>query len=169
LGPVDPQIIKSEGGRAKFFSAHGIVNAYDKLFTEAVGTTGNLEPYVQQLQYYDDREINQFRSFIRLADDIAQKVLEAGMMSGKSRDQIRNDIEMFLNPEAGTLAHGRPIYSHEARACGLNVEELDVDSADWRSIYELYARTDRYASTGAAKVVESTSEAFFVPPPTREG
>jgi hypothetical protein len=50
------------------------------LFSEAVKTKGNLEPYLQQLQAFDAREINHCRDLMRLSEDIAYK-----------GTQIRND------------------------------------------------------------------------------
>ena len=58
LGPVDPQVIRVEDGQPRQFSAHALVAGYDRLFRGANRTKGKLEPYLQQLQRYDDREIN---------------------------------------------------------------------------------------------------------------
>jgi ClpP class serine protease len=80
LGPVDPQIFPVEDGKRKAFSLHNLVNGYDKLFASAVATTGKLEPFLQQLIHYDDRDINTYRGLIELANDIAKKVLKSGMM-----------------------------------------------------------------------------------------
>jgi hypothetical protein len=119
LGPVDPQIFKVEDRRVKTFSAYALVTGYDKLFAEAVKTKGKLEPYMQQLQNYDDREINTYRSLIGLSEDIAVRALKTGMMASIPEIEIKKKIQVFLNPSAGTLAHGRPIYEAEGRACGL--------------------------------------------------
>ena len=73
LGPVDPQIIKEENGVQRVFSAYGLVHGYDRLFKEAVAATGHLEPYIQQLANYDDREINSYRSVMALADSIGRE------------------------------------------------------------------------------------------------
>ncbi|MDZ7737147.1 MAG: hypothetical protein U5P41_14450 [Gammaproteobacteria bacterium] len=76
LGPVDPQIIKKEDGILKAFSAHNLVTGYDRLFSEVARTSGPIEPFLQQLAYYDDREINTFRSYIDLSQNISVKILE---------------------------------------------------------------------------------------------
>lgn len=162
LGPVDPQIFRLEDGQQRIFSAHGLVTGYDKLFTDAVSASGRLEPYLQQLSHYDDRDINIYRSLITLSENIAVKVLGSGMMSGKSSADIKSAIEIFLNPVAGTHSHGRPIYATEARACGLSVDPLAVDSALWKKIYELYARTETFVSMQACKAIESREESFHV-------
>ena len=163
LGPVDPQIIRVEDGEKKVFSAHSLVKSYDSLFRGATRTKGNLEPYVQQLAHFDAREIAKYRSYIDLSDDIAIKSLQTGMFSGAQKRDVERKIKVFLDPTAGTLAHGRPIYHDEAKSCGLSVEEIDVKSSLWRSLYELYVRTDRFVSRDAVKAVESRKEAFQVP------
>lgn len=161
LGPVDPQIFLQENGRQRAFSAHSLVSGYDRLFQEAVASSGKLEPYLQQLSFYDDRDINIFRGLITLSEHISVKVLSSGMMNGKTDDDIKKAIEIFLNPVAGTHSHGRPIYANEAIACGLKVETLDVNSVLWRKIYELYARTETFVSIQASKTIESREESFY--------
>jgi hypothetical protein len=160
LGPIDPQIIREENNETKWFSAFSLVNGYRALFDEAVKTTGNVEPYVQQLAHYDVRDINTWTGFIDVAKDIALKILASGMMSGRNRADIEQRIQVFLNPTAGTQHHGRAIYAPEAKNCDLVVEELDVKSPHWDAIYELYYRTNLYVTTEVSKVVESQSVAF---------
>lgn len=162
LGPVDPQIFVVEDGRNRSFSAHSLVNGYDKLFNEAVSTTGRLEPYLQQLSFYDDRDINTFRSIIQLSEDIAIKLLKGGMMSNKNTDEIKQAIDVFLTPDAGTLSHGRPIYAHEARDCGLVVQDIDVNSDFWQKVYQLYVRLEMFVSLSACKICECKEDSFHV-------
>lgn len=165
LGAVDPQVIRREDGVTKVFSAHNLVSGYDRLFAQASATSGPIEPYIQQLAHYDDREITKYRSLMALSQDIAIKVLQSGQMAGMSKEDIEDSIEVFLNPEAGTLSHGRPIYADEAKECGMNVEVLDIHSEQWKAIYELYARIEHYVSSDAAKAVESSKESFYAQAP----
>ena len=165
LGPIDPQIILDEDGDTKWFSAFNLVASYNDLFDAAVKATGNVEPYLQQLQRYDARLINRYQGFIDLSKDVALKILSSGMMKGKSDAEIEQKIQLFLDPKAGTREHGRPIYAPEAKGCDLNVEELSVKWPHWGPIYELYYRTDSYVSHNVSKVVESHSEAFYIAAP----
>jgi ClpP class serine protease len=165
LGPVDPQIIREEDGQTKWFSAFSLVTGYKTLFEEAVKTTGNVEPFVQQLARYDVRDINNWQGFIEVSKDIAIKILASGMMAGTDRQEIERKIKIFLDPSAGTQHHSRAIYATEAKSCGLTIEELNVRSPQWNPIYELYYRTDLYVSTRVSKVVESQSEAFYTEAP----
>lgn len=165
LGPVDPQIRRVEDGQYKFFSAHSLVKTYDSLFRGATRAKGNLQPYLQQLAYFDSRDIAKFRSYIELSDDIALKGLSSGMMADKTMAQIKKKIKIFLDPSAGTVAHGRPIYLPEAKASGLKIEEMDVHSDLWTDLYSLYVRADSYVTRFAAKLVESHKDSFTAPIP----
>lgn len=166
LGPVDPQIIRREQNGWRQFSAYNLVSSYDKLFSEAVKTKGNLEPFLQQLQAFDVRDINHYRDLISLSEDIAVKILKSGMMRKQTKAQIRKNIQLFLDPKMGTISHARSINRIEAEQCKLTVEKLDVHSALWKAIYELYARTQDFViGRYACKCVESSDEVFTVPPP----
>ena len=111
LGPVDAQIIKEENGVRSVFSAHGLVQGYDRIFKEAVAAAGgHLEPYIQQLANYDDREINAYRSVIALADSIAVKVLRSGMLSDKTDDEIKTAIQVFLDPKGRHFVTRSPYF-----------------------------------------------------------
>jgi serine dehydrogenase proteinase len=166
LGPIDPQIIRREGTTWKHFSAYGLVSSYDKLFAMAVRSKGNLEPFMQQLQKFDVREINSYRDAIALSEDIAIKILKSGIMKKESKATIKKKIEIFLDPRKGTITHGRSINYQEAKQCGLNIEELDVHCPQWTAIYELYSRTQHFVNGRvAAKCVESADEAFYTAPP----
>lgn len=164
LGPVDPQIIHEEDGQRKIFSAYSIVNTYDKLFRGATKAKGNLQPYIQQLANFDAREIAKYKSYIDLADDISIKSLETGMLKGKSKTTIKENIKVFLDPAAGTVAHGRPIYLPEAKSCGLVIDEIEVSSEVWKLLYELYVRADQFVTQFAAKMVESKEDGFYARP-----
>jgi Serine dehydrogenase proteinase len=168
LGPVDPQIIREEDGQTKWFSAFSLVTGYKTLFNDAVGTKGNVEPFVQQLAHYDIRDINTWQGFIDVSKDIAIKILASGMMAGTDPSEIERKIKVFLDPSAGTQHHGRAIYASEAKACGLAIEEMQVKSPHWDAVYELYYRSDLYVNTRVAKIVESQSEAFYTAAPEQK-
>jgi len=162
LGPIDPQLTITENNETKkVFSAFNIIESYKDLFTRAVKAKGNLEPYLQQLQNYDEREIKEYKAALSLAEDIAVKCLASGMMKGKSEIKIRKDIQIFLTPKQ-TKTHGRPIYRDEAEKCGLIIDNEDVKGNLWKLIHELYIRTNYFVSTMAAKCIESKEYSFIV-------
>ena len=159
LGPIGPQITVSEKGTVKRFSLYNIVESYDDLFKNAVEEKGNLQPYLQQLANYDEREIKEFRAAISLSEDIAIRTLASGMMEGASEKDIKKKIEIFLNPKR-TKTHGRPIYAKEASDCGLKIELRDTKERFWELLYELYIRTDNFVSTKAVECIESRKHSF---------
>jgi len=164
LGPVDPQIIFAEDGRRRQHSAYNLVTSYDHLFKGAVRTKGHIEPFIDQLQHYDPREIQRCRELIELAEDIAVKALKTGMMRRRRLADIRRKIERFLKPPR-TKSHGRPIFREEADECDLRIQAVDAKSAMWGVAHELYIRSNEYVSHGAAKCVESSSDAFYAASP----
>nr|WP_269446508.1 hypothetical protein [Methanocella arvoryzae] len=162
LGPVDPQItITEKNGSFKRFSAYNVIQSYKDLFKRAVSGNGNIEPYLQQLENYDEREIKEIESAIELSKSISAKTLSSGMMKGMSEEEIYKKIEIFLSPEY-TKTHGRPINCEEAKTCGLNIEIMDVRDPTWLLIHELYIRTNNFVSTRVTKCVESKDHSFIV-------
>lgn len=162
LGPIDPQI--QLGNENKIFSAHSIVLSYEKLFNEAVRANPNLhlEPYLQQLNRYDAREIEEFRRFIELSESIVIKFLKNDMLKGQSEETIKEKIKPFLSPLT-SKSHGRPLFIDDARECGLNIKEIDLASPLWKNIWELYIRSDHILKGKAWKIVESCCENYVVP------
>jgi ClpP class serine protease len=110
LRPVDPQVAVQEGETVQRFSACNIVGSYRDLFDRAVKEKGNLQPYLQQLNNYDEREIKEFQTAIELSEDIAVRALKTGMLGGMADAEIKKKIEMFLTPKK-KKAHGQGAWS----------------------------------------------------------
>lgn len=160
LGPIDPQLTMSENDEMRWFSAYNVIESYDDLFSKAVKEKGNLEPYLQQLERYDEREIKEFKAALSLSEDIAIRTLASGMLKGRSNEDISKNIKIFLTPER-TKTHGRAICGEEASGCDLNIEQKDVTGDFWKLVYELYIRTNNLVSTKAAKCIESKNHSFI--------
>jgi ClpP class serine protease len=161
LGPVDPQVLILE--RNIRASAFNVVKSYDKLFERAVKEkSGNLQPYLQQLDRYDEREIEEYRQACLLSTDISIKTLQSGMMKGQKRDKIQEKIKVFLTPEE-TKTHGRPIYRDEAKKCGLNIESIEIGSQLYELVHELHIRTSTFTASKASKCIESLKHSFISP------
>jgi ATP-dependent protease ClpP protease subunit len=159
LGPIDPQIQINKENKLINIALCNLVSSYKELFVNANTTQGNIEPYLQQLSNYDAREIKEFESAIELAEDVAVRALSAGMLNGKSKDEIREKIKIFLTPEE-TKSHGRSIFYEEAKKCGLNIDIMDLRSNIWKYAYELLVRTDNFVSTKVSKCIESKEYGF---------
>jgi ATP-dependent protease ClpP protease subunit len=166
LGPIDPQI--SFDGKTSY-AAHEIIESYEGLISKATKAKGRIDPYLQQLQRFDARDIRWVKSAQQLSDSIAVKALQTGAMKGKSQKTIQTKIKPFLNPQF-TKVHGRPIYHDVAEKCGLPVTLYDIQSEFWRTIWELYVRLN-HAVSGyrGAKIVESRQDHYVSPIPPTSG
>ena len=166
LGPIDPQVpVMLQGEkRPQFVAAHEVIKSFDDLIEQANTTTGQLAPYLQQLERYDARAIQRIKSAQELSDSIAIRTLASGMMKSRSESYIRGKIKPLLDP-AYSKAHGRPIYPDVAKQCGLSVDVQDLRSGVWSKIWELYSRLDYLVSTAGCKVVESGNELYVAVAP----
>jgi ATP-dependent protease ClpP protease subunit len=170
LGPIDPIFVctKDDGSRMRV-SLYNLVKNYEKIFGEAVKTTGHLEPYLQQLAHYDSREMKEFEHAVALAEDIAINSLQSCMMKGSQREDIKKRIGIFLTPET-KLTHERAIYLPEASKCGLKIETLIPKQRLWELLYELHIRTNNIVNTNVSVIIESSQYSFARPPPqTKSG
>jgi hypothetical protein len=165
LGPIDPQIRLETGEGC---SVCNIIRSYQELFSGAEKTSGHLEPYLQQLNKYDQRIIEEYKMAQSLSEDIAVKSLKTGMMVELPEDEIRDKIKGFLTPEE-TKVHGRPIYRDDAKAYGLNIETAEATSSVWKLVYELYIRSDNFVSSKASKCMETKHQGWSISPPTKGG
>lgn len=159
LGPIDPQISVKEEGEWKMFSVDSILRSYRKLLNEAVGSKGRIEPYLQQLTYYDPRQIKHLEMVEALAEDIAIRLLKTGMMKNVTKTKIRKDIRAFLDPSS-TQVHGRPIYKEDIAKTKLVVKDIPLDSELWEYILELYVRSSQRLSHETSKMTETRSVAY---------
>jgi len=161
LGPIDPQFVEiDKDGTRRVFSAYNLVSSYKKIFENAIKETGRIEPYLQALDIYDARQIEQCLSEMELSQDIALKALKTGMLDENSKEKIIELIKIFLIPEE-TKVHSRPIYYQDAKSCSLNLELKEPKEDLWTLVYELYLRLNTYVSSdNIVKCIESSKYSF---------
>ncbi len=168
LGPIDPQVVLQEGDQFNVLSAWSIIQSYRELFEQAIGTQGNIEPFLQQLDRYDARLIKQWELELALGKDIVIRALQTGMLKDLDRDEIEQKIELLIDPEK-TMSHGRPIYWETASdQMGLNVEHVDNLAPLWQDVYEVYVRSYHFTSQAACKLIETAEHHFSVSAPRGE-
>lgn len=161
LGTVDPQVAIKERDKLSRFSVYNIVKSYENLFERAVKETGHLEPYLQQLANYDEREIAEYKTALSLSDDIAVRALKTCMLKDLPEADIKKKIGIFLVPETKAKVHGRPINAEDATNCGLTIDLKAVNDPLWLTLYELYIRLDNYVSIdNNSKVIECYDKSF---------
>jgi hypothetical protein len=161
LGPVDPQVTYvDDSDKPRWISAAEYIRAYEGLFSAATGgKASRIEPHLQQLQRFDARQIESLRSAQALSRDISLRLLRSGMMSGFKDKQIQEKIEVFLFQQK-TSSHGRMINGTEAKDCGLTVELIDLRSALWNDLWELYVRSNWVVDQRARKLLESSDSSL---------
>jgi hypothetical protein len=161
LGTVDPQVAIKEKDKVSRFSIYNIVKSYENLFDRVVKESGHLEPYLQQLSNYDEREIAEYKTALTLSDDIAVRALKGCMLKDMAEADIKKKIGIFLIPETKAKVHGRPISAEDAINCGLNVELKAVNDPLWLLLYELYIRLENYVSiNNNSKILECYEKSF---------
>lgn len=169
LGPVDPQVpywpgaVGDTEGEPMWISAEEYVRSYDNLLTRACGGGApRIEPFIQQLNRYDSRFIEQLRSAQNLAKDISVRLLATGMMSGTAPIEIEQRINPFLS-QSEKSSHGRMINAAEAKGCGLKVKPISLQSDVWHKLWELYVRSNWTVLHRCGKLIE-TKEANVLCP-----
>ena len=161
LGTVDPQVTIKEKDKVSRFSIYNIVKSYENLFDRAVKETGHLEPYLQQLANYDEREIAEYKTALSLSDDIAVRALKTCIFKEMPEADIKKKIGIFLIPETKAKVHGRPISAEDAMNCGLNIDLRPVNDPLLLLFYELYIRLDNFVSiNNNAKIIECYDKSF---------
>lgn len=151
LGPVDPQVQYEHG----WISAQEYIRSYEQLMLSAAsGKHKRIEPFLQQLNRYDARFVEQLKSHQELSADISVRLLKTGMMQGQTDEEIRKRIEVFLSQQM-TNAHGRMINPAGVQECGLKVTLIELGSELWNNLWELYVRSDWVVSNGRRKLIES--------------
>ena len=166
LGPIDPQVLISDenGKPVKYQAAHEVIESYEELIKKATGTKGRIEPFLQQLNRFDARDIRGIKSAQDLSESIAISSLKRGCFKNLSITQIKQKIKPFLDPKH-TKVHGRPIYYDTAGKCGLNVRLFDSESETWQIVWKLYVRMNYFVSNNASKVIESAEDSYISPAP----
>ena len=161
LGPIDPQILLKDetGNPVKYQAAHEVIESYEELIKQANNTKGRIEPFLQQLNRFDARDIRSIKSAQALSESIAISSLKRGCFKHLSVPQIKQKIKPFLDPQH-TKVHGRPIYHDTAKNCGLPVSLFDSESEIWQIVWKLYVRMSYYVSNHAPKLIESAENSY---------
>ncbi len=162
LGPIDPQIEVRDQGAKKYLAAHEVIESYNELMNKANRTRGRVEPFLQQLNRFDARDIRRIKSAQALSESIAIRCLRSGPFPRMSERRIRSKMVPFLNPQF-TKVHGRPIYQDVAHNCGLNVRLHGLKSEFWQVVWRLYVRLNYVVTHQYSKIIESAEHSWTAP------
>jgi ClpP class serine protease len=171
LGPIDPQLTVIQGNVPVSVSAQSFVDARNRLEKQVADAVVNNQPYqayIAQLSSMNMGFIDHCEKAMDFAKDFAIKALKNYMLNGKKdSDKTAEQIAENLCSASTYFTHGRTISAQAIRnnppLNNLVVDELDLDSEQWKKIFQLYIRCelfldmDNSASKRKGKVFESES------------
>jgi len=152
LGPIDPQLTVVQGGVPHSVSAQSFIDARNRLENETAEAVKKNEPYqayLAQLSALNTGFIDSCEKAISFATDFATKALENNMLKGK-RDahDLANRIALNLSSASTYFSHGRTISAQVIKnnppLNEMLVDELTIESEDWKMIFELYLRCELF-------------------------
>jgi ATP-dependent protease ClpP protease subunit len=152
LGPIDPQIVLSDGrGNSLQHSVMSYLDAFKK-HTQAL--RDNPDDIVAQmmLNKLDPATVNLLDAVRQRAQKLAEQHLNRWMFHEKKATYTK--IAYDLMDTARWLTHGQMIGYQEAQSLELEVEYLLPDSDEWRLYWQLYCM-QRLAVKDDHKLFES--------------
>lgn len=136
LGPIDPQIIRSDAsGNRVLHSVKNYLDAYDEHAAALRSNPGDVAAQVM-LNKLSPETVRLFQGVLKRAREFAEGQLKRGMLNGGNYTQA---VSMLLDNER-FQTHGQPITWEDATdpKIGLNVEYLGPDDEIWQQIWQLY-------------------------------
>jgi len=161
LGPIDPQVVRSDqsGNRAQF-SVQCYLDAYDD-HTAALQKNPNDVAAQIMLGQLDPATVKRYQAVRDRARVLAEDLLKRGMFrNGGNWSKTAGEL---LDTKRWQ-SHAQMISYEDAQVLGLTIEPLDADSQDWQDYWQLYclqrlAISDRqklFESNYASLVIDST-------------
>ena len=171
LGPIDPQFQVNQGGVSSSVSAQSFLDARDRLEEETAKAVKAGEPYqayIAQLSTLNTGFIDHCEKSLKFAEDFAIKALKNNMLKGKKDAvSLATEIAQNLNSASTYFTHGRTISAQVIKnnppLNQLVVDELPLDSDEWKKLFELYTRCelfldmDNSGNTRKGKLFETSS------------
>ncbi|HET9102417.1 MAG TPA: hypothetical protein VFN55_03620 [Solirubrobacteraceae bacterium] len=137
LGPIDPQILRSDqNGNRMWHSVRHYLDAYDE-HKKALEKKPDDLPAQIMMSKLDPETVQLFRSIMHRARRVAEKQLVQGMM--KEGGNWSQAVSALLG-DTLFQTHGQPISWEDASdpRIGLTVEYLDPKDEFWQMIWQLY-------------------------------
>lgn len=152
LGPIDPQIILSDGnGNRIRHSVHSYLDAY-KTHTETLGKEpGNIAARIM-LSKLDPWTVKLFEAVSDRARELAEGLLKRGMHKD-GKGNWSKAVSSLLNT-GQWQSHNQMISWQDAQVIGLSVENLDQGSDNWQDYWRLHC-LQRLAVGERQKLFES--------------
>jgi hypothetical protein len=163
LGPIDPQM--PIGGT--YVSASSVVDLFEKAKADIVGPNGNIQAahvWAPILQSMGPAVLQEATYAIQYGEDMVARWLEKYMMSNSQQAKADGArIAKHFNATSTHKSHGRRIDRDEARAQGLNIEDLEASQALQDAVLTAYhLMTILFEKTPAAKILLSNAGRLWI-------
>lgn len=155
LGPIDPQLVLSDGrGNLIAHSVQAFLDAYEE-HSKILQNNPNHAASRMMLDKLDPGTMKLFAAAKERARNLAQKHLLQGMLKGGSVGNVNYTmVASNLLDTQRWLAHGQMIGPYDAKEIGLEVEQLSPTDSLWHKYWDLYC-LQRLAVTDRQKLFES--------------
>lgn len=156
LGPIDPQF----GG----IPAHGIVEEFTRASDEIRANQLNALIWQPILQKYNPTLIGECQKAIKWSETMVEAWLRSGMLKNDpEQDKKVDQILKEFGDHALTLSHARHIASEQASKAGVEVVDLEADSALQEAVLTVHhAYIQTLSDTGAVKIIENQKGIAYI-------
>jgi ATP-dependent protease ClpP protease subunit len=165
LGPIDPQIILSDGnGNRIRHSVQSYLDAYDQHTATLQKDPGNVSAQIM-LGKLDPATVRLFQAVKARAQRFAETQLQRGMLRDGSGNWSQAAAELLDTTR--WLSHAQMISWEDAQdpRIGLKVEYLDPKSDEWQEYWQLYC-LQRLAVGDRQKLYESDYASLLIDGPS---
>lgn len=149
IGPIDPQF----GG----IPAHGVVKEFEEAINAIKLDPASIPIWQAIIGQYHPTFVGECKNAIIMADEMVERSLINIMFKGEEDavDKAKG-IVSFLNEHEDSKTHARHINIDEAKACGLKIEDLEVDDRLQDlvlTVHHCFMHT--FGNSNAIKIVEN--------------
>jgi len=164
LGPIDPQfIMQQEGGGRIAVAAHAILAQF-ALAKQECADPSLMPAWIPMLRQYGPALLVQCQLAQDLSRSLVAEWLEQYMLAGQPDAKAKAEAAATaLSDHSKFKSHGRFIDRKQARAIGLEVDDLETNPAvENAALGVFHATTHTFSSTAAVKLLENHRGRAFI-------
>ena len=156
IGPIDPQLQLQTSLGVRLVPAQAIVEQFQRAVTECQDPN-NIRAWLPMLTQYGPDLLVTCQNANKLSKDLVSDWLCKYMFKNDlDAGQKASAIATWMADHSAFKTHGRPISRDEARLHGMNIRDLEEDSALQDSILSVYHSVALcFAGTPMVKIVEN--------------
>lgn len=152
LGPIDPQIVSSQG----MIPARAIIDQFERAKEECKRDPSNLAAWMPILQQYGPGLLDQCERAGAMAKRLVRDWLRTYMFAGEDdAEQRASDVAEHFADYGRHQSHNLGIDRDEVRAQGINVADLEQDQDLQDAVLSVHHATIHTFGGPAAKIVEN--------------